>query len=765
MATAMLYDVESMKNYFSVIFVPLREYLKVFSDCVDDKGNPQPLVECITIKEIKERISKLTVYKFSLHDDDDSDLLPLLGFLQYNADYYGYNNSRYDRFILSALLMYWNRFKTCKELVKFLNETSQTVIKNSNDDVLWKDNFTSTLGRNQLAFRDIDLMKVFRLDHFHKSLKQTSINIKWYNLLEWQMPPIGDLDRHYYKKSEQMTDEQLTIYYADKWNRYLPKEYKDDMEVYNLNDVLICGEMVRLNQEEVRLRYSISKEYDVNVYSASRSTIADKVITKLYSKFTGLHPSRFLETKTIRRKIVVAEIISDKIAFSDPQLKDLLSSVRSLILKGEKGEFEREITFRGTSYTMATGGLHSNEIPAIRYGLDKDNIEDNSSNIYIVDNDVASFYPNLIRSLRICQKHLVPKAWFKIANTIIDERIEHKHLAKDKSLSQEERDKHTTAAACLKIVANAGIFGKMGSENSFLCDKKAMYQVTINGQLMLLMLIEKLEDAGIHVISANTDGIVSIVPKDKLTTMYEITKWWQEYLGLELEDTFYVKYINEGVNSYITRKTSGDIKLKGSRMNHKMFSEDLTKGYNAPIISYAVNQYFLNDIPIMETLRASKSILDFCKTQNIARKYKLEYTHIVDGKLTVEEIQRNTRYFISTDGGSLMKVEVIGYKANGEVDAKKSSLSAGQRVTVCNLIDDRDISEWDINYLYYYNEAMAIVNPIKLGIASKGKGKTKAKKYFGMYSPLFDDDDFVANDDLDNLDDSDTEDFIDDEED
>lgn len=750
-----IYDVESMKNYFSVMFVPLREYLNVFSDCVDDKGNPQPLVECITVKEIKERISKLTVYKFSLHDDDDSDLLPLLGFLQYNADYYGYNNSKYDRFILSALLMYWNRFKTCKELVKFLNETSQTVIKNSNDDVLWKDNFTSTLGRNQLAFRDIDLMKVFRLDHFHKSLKQTSINIKWYNLLEWQMPPIGDLDRHYYKKSEQMTDEQLTIYYADKWNRYLPKEYKDDMEIYNLNDVLICGEMVRLNQEEVRLRYSISKEYDVNVYSASRSTIADKVITKLYSKFTGLHPSRFLETKTIRRKIVVAEIISDKVNFITPELNKLLDEVKGLILKGEKGEFEREVLFKGMSYTMATGGLHSNEIPGIF----------TKKNGKIIDRDVASYYPNMIRSLKVCQKHLVPKAWFRIADTIVDERIEHKHLSKDKSLNQEERDKHGTAAACLKIVANAGIFGKMGSEKSFLCDKKAMYQVTINGQLFLLMLIERLELAGIKVISANTDGIVTIVPNGLEEKADEICHRWEKHLGLELEFTEYELYVREGVNSYITRKTSGDVKLKGSRMNHKMFSEDLTKGYNAPIISYAVNQYFLNDIPIMETLRASKSILDFCKTQNIACKYKLEYTHIVDGKLTVEEIQRNTRYFISTDGGSLMKVEVIGYKANGEVDAKKSSLSAGQRVTVCNLIDDRDISEWNINYLYYYNEAMAIVNPIKLGISSKGKGKTKAKKYFGMYNSLFDDDDFVANDDLDNLDDSDTEDFIDDEED
>lgn len=79
-----------------------------------------------------------------------------------------------------------------------------------------------------------------------------------------------------------------------------------------------------------------------------------------------------------------------------------------------------------------------------------------------------------------------------------------------------------------------------------------------------------------------------------------------------------------------------------------------------------------------------------------------------------------------------MKVEVIGYNEDNSPKTKKSSLSAGQRVTVCNLIDDRDISEWNINYLYYYNEAMNIVNPIKLGISPKGKGKTKCKSFWNV---------------------------------
>lgn len=728
----MCYDVEVTRNYFSVVFVDLRSYLKIFSDCVDNDGKAIPLVDKLTIAEIKKRLETIPKKRFVLYEDDDTDLFSLLYWLQQKADYFGYNNRKYDRLMLSALLMYYNQFDKPSKLITFLYETSQRVIRSSNNDTLWTDNFTSLILRNNVAFRDLDLFQVFRLDHYHKSLKQTSINIKWYNLKEYTMPPIGDLDRHYYHErlpeAKGMTDRELNIHYRNVFERFIPREYLNEMADYNDNDVYIVAELIRMNQEEVLLRYRISEEYKVDVYSASRSTIADKVIVKLYSKFTGLHPKAFIDTKTIRRKIVVSEILSDKIAFSTPELNDILSDIRSLTLRGEKGEFDREFTFMGTSYTIATGGLHSNEIPAV-YVEDSDNI--------IVDRDVASYYPNMIRSLKVCQKHLIPKAWFRIADTIVDERLEHKHLAKDKSLDSIERDKHATAAACLKIVANAGIFGKMGSEKSFLCDKKAMYQVTINGQLFLLMLIEKLELAGIHVISANTDGIVTIVPRELEQTADDICHWWEKHLGLELEFTYYTKYVTEGVNSYLTVKRGGSSKFKG-RMNPKMFLEDLSKGYNSPIVAKCVTEYFINGTPVMETLRNAKSILDFCRTQNVNHKYRLEFTHVVDGKIVTDIVQRNTRFYISSTGGTLMKVESMGWNEHNEEQVKKSSLCAGQRVSICNTVDDTDISELNVNYLYYYNEAMAIIEPIEQSRNNKGKGKRLVKKYYGMRNTLFD---------------------------
>ena len=730
--SSMCYDVEVTRNYFSVVFVDLRSYLKTFADCVDDKGKAIPIIDKLSVKEIKKRLETIPKKRFVLYEDDDTDLFSLLYWLQQKADYFGYNNRKYDRLMLSALLMYYNQFDKPSKLITFLYETSQRVIRSSNNDTLWTDNFTSLILRNNVAFRDLDLFQIFRLDHYHKSLKQTSFNIKWYNLKEYTMPPIGDLDRHYYHErlpeAKGMTDRELNIHYRNMFERFIPREYLQEMADYNDNDVYIVAELIRMNQEEVLLRYRISEEYNVDVFSASRSTIADKVIVKLYSKYTGLHPKAFIDTKTIRRKILVSEILSDKIAFSTPELNDILSGIRSLTLRGEKGEFDREFTFMGTSYTIATGGLHSNEIPAV-YVEDDEHI--------IVDRDVASYYPNMIRSLKVCQKHLIPKAWFRIADTIVDERLEHKHLAKDKSLDDKEGDKHATAAACLKIVANAGIFGKMGSEKSFLCDKKAMYQVTINGQLFLLMLIEKLELAGIHVISANTDGIVTIVPRELEQTADDICHWWEKHLGLELEFTYYTKYVTEGVNSYLTIKRGGGSKFKG-RMNPKMFLEDLSKGYNSPIVAKCVTEYFINGTPVMETLRNAKSILDFCRTQNINHKYRLEFTHVVDGKIVTDIVQRNTRFYISSTGGTLMKVESMGWNEHNEEQVKKSSLCAGQRVSICNTVDDTDISELNVNYLYYYNEAMAIIEPIEQSRNNKGKGKRLVKKYYGMRNTLFD---------------------------
>ena len=85
----MCYHVEVTRNYFQVVFVDLSSYLKIFSDCVDNDGKAIPLVDKLTIAEIKQRLETIPKKRFVLYEDDDTDLFSLLYWLQQKADYLG----------------------------------------------------------------------------------------------------------------------------------------------------------------------------------------------------------------------------------------------------------------------------------------------------------------------------------------------------------------------------------------------------------------------------------------------------------------------------------------------------------------------------------------------------------------------------------------------------------------------------------------------------------------------------------------------------
>ena len=74
------------------------------------------------------------------------------------------------------------------------------------------------------------------------------------------------------------------------------------------------------------------------------------------------------------------------------------------------------------------------------------------------------------------------------------------------------------------------------------------------------------------------------------------------------------------------------------------------------------------------------------------------------------------------------------------ISGQKERFAAGTVVQICNSLDDTPIELRNIDYGYYYRECMKIIEPVKLGISPKGKGKTRVKKYAGMYNKLFDDD-------------------------
>lgn len=250
---------------------------------------------------------------------------------------------------------------------------------------------------------------------------------------------------------------------------------------------------------------------------------------------------------------------------------------------------------------------------------------------------------------------------------------------------------------------------------------------------MMLMLCEELELNDIPIISANTDGIMVKVYEDKREEFDRITKYWQNKTGMSADSDVLHCLIARDVNNYIAQfRSKGKLKdeLKGD-FNPLMYANDLQKGYSMPIVAEAVYQYFINNVPIMTTLQNSNNILDFCMTQNVGRQFHVEETKVINGKLQTKVCQRYVRFYVTNNGYTVEKVH--------NVTGERSRLAAGMQVCVINSLDDADIVSRNINYKYYYNKCYDIINPIKLGITPKGKGKTQIRKKAGMYNRLFDD--------------------------
>jgi hypothetical protein len=255
---------------------------------------------------------------------------------------------------------------------------------------------------------------------------------------------------------------------------------------------------------------------------------------------------------------------------------------------------------------------------------------------------------------------------------------------------------------------------------------------------MTLNLIESLELEGIHCVSANTDGIIIKIPNDKLEVFKDITNKWNENNKMSADGEYYKMLVNRDVNSYFVVQTDGSEEFKGD-MDPLQYRKNYTKGYDMPIVAKAVYEYFVNNVPVMETLRNHKDILDFCKTQNVGRKFNICYDKVVNGKITTVYCQQHCRFYASNKGVVLQKEDSI--------ENKRSVLCSGLPVILLNNLDDKPIEERNINYAYYFNEAMKFINPIKLGISPKQKGdnnhktvsgRVLLKKRYGLYNDLFD---------------------------
>lgn len=222
----------------------------------------------------------------------------------------------------------------------------------------------------------------------------------------------------------------------------------------------------------------------------------------------------------------------------------------------------------------------------------------------------------------------------------------------------------------------------------------------INGQLLLLMLAEKLIAIGCKIVQANTDGLFVLRLKDKEIEFQNICREWEKLTKLTLEEDRFEAMYQYAINDYLAVK-EGYSETKDPKLLKKkgMFIDEvkLGKGMDAMIIPESVNKCLVDKVPVEETIRNCKDINKFITYQKVSRDYSVEY----DGKL----IQRINRYYISTDGPWLYKCKV---DENGR-RYKYIKLLTDSGVTIMNTINKADELPSNINYSFYIAAAQKIV--------------------------------------------------------
>lgn len=368
---------------------------------------------------------------------------------------------------------------------------------------------------------------------------------------------------------------------------------------------------------------------------------------------------------------------------------------QQIVSPGRKG-YENKFLFEGLRYSVGVGGIHSVNDPEIIIPKEDE---------MLIDIDVASLYPSMLIEYEFYPKHL-GKEFLEVYRQIKNERIEAKHKG--------DKVKNET----LKLALN-GLSGNLQNEHNFCYSPFAVMQIRINGQLLLLMLAEKLTQIGCRIVQANTDGLFVLLKKSVYDQVNKICKDWEQLTRLTLEEDRFKAMYQYAINDYFAITEDNKVKEKGMFIT----TVKLGKGLTPKIIPKAVINFFKDGVPVEDTIKGCKDIRDFLMSEKTGKQWHVEYMN--------KEQQRTNRFYASTDGGYLWKWKggdieednyvwdnnIQSYKEQGKriVNTPKQyqNMLTASGVTLLNYLDDKPIEERKINYRYYIMEAYKIIRELK----------------------------------------------------
>jgi hypothetical protein len=380
---------------------------------------------------------------------------------------------------------------------------------------------------------------------------------------------------------------------------HLSEWQKPIVDDYCLNDLQTTKRIFDFSNERLKLRAEISQEYNIDVMSKSDAQIAEAVISK---ELRGIAGSK-LKAHGITSGTTYTYDVPNYIQYVTPSLQGLLEKVKaSRFVVNDYGyldtpEILKECIVKvgDLECKFGIGGLHSCE-SEIAYLADDEYI--------IVDKDVTSYYPEIILTCNLYPEHLGP-AFLDVFRGFKNKRVEAK------------KNKQFTKDKGLKIFIN-GASGKFNNKHSNLYSPKCYFQMTITGQLSILMLAEMIVCNGMKVISANTDGIVIYCKKTEYDKLEYWIKYWSERTKFNTEETQYKAYYARDVNAYFALKLDGSVKVKGPYS--EVGSQSGTQLDNNPITlicSDAIKSLLSKGVPVEQTIRECRNITRFITLRNV----------------------------------------------------------------------------------------------------------------------------------------------------
>lgn len=453
-----------------------------------------------------------------------------------------------------------------------------TQLKTLSDQLICQERFSRAMAEKDWGFKigfsnHIDILNVLPSSKF-TSLKQYGGRIHVPRLQDLPLDPQQDL-----------TADEIFI-----------------IRHYCYDDCVTTAHLFSKLQDPVKLREEMGLNYGLDLRSRSDAQIAERVIKEEIESISGLKVNRPRRTPGERLQYQVPGFVQ----FHTPIMQNALSVIRETVFELDKtGKPIMPPTIRkmiipiGTSvYNMGMGGLHSKEKKRAHFA-DKDTL--------LLDRDVASYYPQIILNQGLFPKHL-GEAFLNVYDDLVRRRL----------IAKAAKDKPT--ADSLKITIN-GAFGKLGSHYSCLYAPELLLQVTLTGQLALLMLIEMLEICNIRVVSANTDGIVIKCSVGKEAHLNQIVAAWEEITDFVTEETRYKALYSRDVNNYIAIGADGDFKAKGSFVCGLSMKnpnrEQLMKNPEFEICNEAVMLFLRDGISIEKTIRGSWEMHKFLAVRKV----------------------------------------------------------------------------------------------------------------------------------------------------